>query len=65
LPDPGHLSITLFDINGREIARVANQATQAGRYNLKWQAQNLPGGSYFYRILWNENVLTGSLVHIR
>ncbi|MBI4429696.1 MAG: T9SS type A sorting domain-containing protein [Ignavibacteriales bacterium] len=42
--------LKVFDLLGREVAILANEEKPGGSYSLQWNAANLPGGVYFYRI---------------
>ena len=55
LPEEAHVSITIYDITGREVKRLINQSAPAGRYSVNWNGTNLWGkqiasGMYFYRM---------------
>jgi len=42
--------LKVYDIRGREVARLVNEALKAGTYEMKWDAVNLASGVYFYSI---------------
>lgn len=50
LPYDSKVSITLFDISGREVARLVNDARTAGYHSVAFNASSLSSGTYFYRI---------------
>ncbi|MEO6694675.1 MAG: T9SS type A sorting domain-containing protein, partial [Ignavibacteria bacterium] len=50
LPYDGNVSITLYDLTGREVSKLVNEAKTAGYYTLQFNASNLSSGMYFYRI---------------
>jgi hypothetical protein len=43
----GLVTITVFDILGREVAELFNQQALPGEYRLQWSAEDLPSGIYF------------------
>lgn len=43
--------IVIFDILGRVINILANQNLEAGRYEIDFNASNLPSGVYFYKLI--------------
>ena len=51
LPEPGRVSIVLYDIVGRETVRLADADFQAGYHSIRFSAANLSSGVYFYRIV--------------
>ncbi|TFB11655.1 T9SS type A sorting domain-containing protein [Candidatus Marinimicrobia bacterium MT.SAG.3] len=50
IPKDGEISLTLFDINGREIEKLASGIFRAGYHSVNWDASNLSSGIYFYRL---------------
>ena len=55
LPEEVHVSITIYDITGREVKRLINQSAPAGRYSVNWNGTNqwgkqIASGLYFYRM---------------
>ncbi|OPZ48309.1 MAG: hypothetical protein BWY95_00907 [Bacteroidetes bacterium ADurb.BinA104] len=54
LPKDSRVTLLVFDINGREIARLVNETQPAGCYSLIWNAGEIGSGIYFYRIQAGE-----------
>ncbi len=50
LPHDGNVSITLFDMSGREVAKLVNEFRQAGYHTVSFNASALSSGAYFYRM---------------
>ena len=50
LPKRGQVTLTIFDILGKEIVTLVNEQKDAGNYEVKFNANNLSSGMYFYRI---------------
>lgn len=50
IPKDGEISLTLYDINGREIEKLATGIFRAGYHSIDWDASNLSSGIYFYRL---------------
>lgn len=62
LAEPANVSLTIYDILGREVARlVDNQYQYAGYFEYQWNASYLSSGVYFYRLVAGENVATGKM----
>ena len=51
LPYDGKVSILLYDISGREVAKLVNEVKTAGYYTAQFNGANLSSGTYFYRII--------------
>jgi hypothetical protein len=45
-----HVSITVFDMLGHEMASLVNGEMKAGTYSVQWNASNVPSGVYIYRM---------------
>ena len=45
-----HVTLTVHDILGREIATLVDEPREAGRHEVSFEGSDLPGGIYFYRI---------------
>ncbi len=50
LPEAAMVELTVFDMLGREVARLAEGQYAAGAHNIAWQADHLASGVYFYRL---------------
>lgn len=50
VPEAADVTLTVFDITGREVAQLVNSRQSAGVYEVDWNAQNLATGVYIYRI---------------
>ncbi|MFA7359510.1 MAG: T9SS type A sorting domain-containing protein [Candidatus Kapaibacterium sp.] len=51
LPFDSKVSIKLYDITGREVKTLVNEARTAGYYTVQFNASDLSSGTYFYRIM--------------
>ena len=50
LHQPGDVSLIVYNLLGEEVARLVNEAHQAGNYKISWDASNISSGIYFYRL---------------
>jgi len=50
LPKDGFVTLKVYDITGREIAKLVNETKQAGSYIVSFDGSKLSSGIYFYRI---------------
>ena len=46
----GHVLLRVFDVTGREVATLEEGIREPGRYSVVWDAADLAGGVYFYRL---------------
>ena len=50
IPVDGNVGIILYDMSGREVAKLVNEFKSAGYYTVNFNASNLSSGMYFYRL---------------
>jgi hypothetical protein len=50
IPQSAFVTLTVFDMVGREVATLVNQEQSAGTYVADFDAANLANGTYFYKI---------------
>lgn len=50
LPVKVHVSLSVFDILGREVAALVNEEQQPGIYSANFNASSLTSGVYFYKL---------------
>ncbi len=66
LPKDSKVSLIVYDILGREIARLINgEMRQAGRYMIDFNGSNLSSGVYFYRLLAGDFVSVKRMLLIK
>lgn len=51
--EPGIVEISLFDINGNQLAGMNEQELQVGKYEVNFDGGSIPSGIYFYVIIKN------------
>ena len=45
-----NVSLKIYDILGREVKALVNRVQKPGNYEIVFNAENLPSGTYFYKI---------------
>lgn len=65
IPLKAKVTLILFDTWGRKIATLVNEEQIAGKYDVKVNGSELPGGIYFYRIQVGEYSGTRKMVLIK
>lgn len=62
LAERSHISITIYDILGRQITNIQNNFMESGEHTVTWNAENFPSGVYMYRLVGDHFVNTGALI---
>jgi hypothetical protein len=65
LPSNALVSLKIFDVLGREVAVLVNAKQNAGRYEITFDAGNLSGGTFFYRLQAGEDVRIRKMILLR
>ncbi len=50
IPDSRRVTLRVYNLLGQEVAMLVNEQLPGGRYRAEFDANNLPGGTYFYRL---------------
>ena len=51
LPEPGFVSLKVYDILGKEVSSLVNQTISAGVYKTGFDGRGFTSGMYFYRLV--------------
>ncbi len=65
LRESAHVRLSVFDLMGREVARLVDGIRAAGSYSLNWEAGDLPSGIYLYRMEAGGSTDMKSMVLLR
>ena len=57
--------LVVYDVRGREVARLVDGALPAAQYRVTWQAAGVPSGVYIYRITAGAFIETRRMVLLR
>ncbi len=50
LPEEAHVRVVVYDVMGREVARIVDETRQAGAHTARFEASALPSGVYLVRM---------------
>ena len=65
IPSKTFVSLTIFDVVGREVATLVSRELSVGTYTCRWNAINIASGIYFYSIQAGSFKDTKKLVLMR
>jgi hypothetical protein len=57
--------LVIYDLLGREVAVLVNQALPPGTYEVTWDGTNYPSGVYFYQLKTQGSVETKKMVLLK
>ncbi len=63
--EDGPVTLKLYDVIGREVKTLVDEFQPAGWHAIRLNATGLAGGMYYYRLRYNDVVLTKALVLIK
>ena len=59
---PGNTTLQIFDVKGRELAKLVDQHLESGSYIFSFDASNLVSGVYIYKIISNNFVSVKKMI---
>jgi len=62
IPQPGLVSIKVYDILGNDVSTLVNEEKPAGSYNVEFNAVGLSSGIYFYQLQAGTYVTTKKMI---
>jgi len=65
LPEEGPVRLTVHDLAGREVAKLADGVRPAGINTVMLSGRNLPSGVYYYRLVTSHDAVVKKCVRLR
>lgn len=65
LPETQHASLIVYDVTGREVARLAEGTYSAGTHTFEFGSNTLSSGMYMYRLQTQGNVKTKKMMLVK
>ena len=65
LPQPSHVTLTVFNMLCQEVANLVDENQEAGYHEVRFDASGLASGVYFYRLRAGEFVQSRTLVLVK
>ena len=65
LPQPMYVRLNVFDVLGRAVATLVDEQQRGGIYEVPFEAENLPGGVYLYRLQLDFLSFTKTMTLVR
>ncbi len=64
-PVTGMVTLTVFDVLGRNVATLINESLSAGTYSANFDAAALPSGMYMYRLTMNNEQIVNKMLLLK
>jgi Secretion system C-terminal sorting domain len=65
VPEAGNVKLAVYNIVGEEVAVLVNGYTQAGSFDVTFNASNLPSGVYLYKLQSANSVQTKKMILLK
>ncbi len=65
LPKDSNVKLVVYDVLGREVARLVDGRVQAGDHSINFNAGNLSSGLYFYRLQTDNEVVVKKMMLLK
>ncbi len=64
-PENGHQALKIYDVLGNEIVTLIDEYKPSGKYEVEFNAADLPSGVYFYRLQARDYVETKKMLILK
>ncbi len=65
IPEKSQIKLRVFDVLGREVSLLADGVYEAGKYQITFDAGNLPSGVYFYNLTTGSNSISKKMLLVK
>jgi len=65
IPADVSVSLSVYNMQGREVSRLIDAKMDAGYHSMAWNANNLPSGIYFVKMVAGGHVVTQKLMLLK
>jgi len=65
IPEAQHVTLTVHDLLGREVATLVNGQMSAGTHTQSWSADGLAAGVYMYTLTAGEFSQTNKMLYLK
>jgi PKD repeat protein len=65
LPERANVNLSVYDVTGRLVERVVDEAYEPGRYNVQWHARGVAAGAYFAKLNASSFTKTERIMVVR
>jgi hypothetical protein len=64
IPQQGNVTLKVYDMTGSEVATLLDGIMETGNHAVNFNATNLAGGNYFYKLSWDNVTITRKMLYL-
>lgn len=65
IPQRSNVKLVVYDAIGKEVAMLANNVYEAGKYSFQFNGSNLSSGMYFYTLTTSQGTITKKMMLVK
>ena len=65
VPETAEVQLAVYDMLGRQVMLLINNQMNAGTHEIQFAADNLPSGTYFYRLITPKGTFTKQMILLK
>ena len=65
VPSRTHVLLQVFDLRGREVARLLDSPQEPGTVRIRWNASSFPSGMYFFQVIAGQFRSSGKMLLLK
>jgi len=62
LPGKSHINLSIYNVYGQKVSTPVNETQPAGEYQFDFYISGLANGIYYYRLLIDQDLITGKMI---
>ncbi|WP_162055400.1 S8/S53 family peptidase [Pontibacter pamirensis] len=62
VPQDGPVQVAVYDVLGKKVKTLVAESLKSGNHSVDFEAGNLPGGTYIYRVEAGDKVFTNRMI---
>jgi tetratricopeptide (TPR) repeat protein len=65
IPNPGYVTLKVYDVLGKEVVALVNEYKNVGQYNVNFDASKLASGIYIYQLKSNDFISSKKMMLLK
>ena len=65
IPQRSNVKLVVYDVLGKEVKILANSVYETGKYEITFDASNLPSGVYFYNLTTAQGTISKKMLLVK